>query len=101
MQQEGLGPSVCFGTTLLDVCRAVEQMASQAGLLMMKVMIDEEVEQVAGQRHGYWADCQAWAHDERRVIFSGRDVVIGRRRVRSVGAHQCEGSQAASGVSPV
>ena len=48
---------VCFqmvlpmNDLLLDVAQAIEQTASQAGLLMMKAMIDEEVEQLAGQRY--------------------------------------------------
>ena len=36
---------------LAEVAGSIEQMSSQAGLLMMKAMIDEEVEQLAGQRY--------------------------------------------------
>ncbi len=71
---------------LLDVAEAIEQTASQAGLLMMKALIDEEVEQVTGQRYTHQADRQAtrWGHDEGHVIFAGRKVAMPRPRVRSV-----------------
>jgi len=36
---------------LFDVARAIEQTASQAGLLIMKAVVEEEVERVAGQRY--------------------------------------------------
>ena len=36
---------------LAEVAGAIEQTASQAGLLMMKALIDEEVEQRAGERY--------------------------------------------------
>ena len=70
---------VCFqmilpmSEMLFDVAEAIEQTASQAGLLMMKAMIDEEVEQLAGQRYMHEPDRQAvrWGHDEGHVIFAG------------------------------
>jgi len=63
---------------LFDVAQAIEQTASQAGLLMMKAMIDEEVEQLAGQKYVHEPDRQAvrWGHDEGHVIFAGRKVAI-------------------------
>ena len=36
-----------MGPLLAEVAVAIEQMATQAGLMMMKALIDEEVEQVA------------------------------------------------------
>ena len=71
---------------LLDVAGAIEQTASQAGLLMMKALIDEEVEQIAGERYTHQTDRQAtrWGHDEGHVIFAGRKVALPRPRVRSV-----------------
>ena len=71
---------------LSEVAGAIEQTASQAGLLMMKVLIDEEVEQIAGARYGHQADREAtyWGHDEGHVVFSGRKVALSRPRVRTV-----------------
>ena len=63
---------------LFDVANAIEQTASQAGLLMMKAMIDDEVEQLAGQRYKHQPDRQAvrWGRDEGHVVFAGRKVGI-------------------------
>ena len=38
---------------LVEVAGAIEATASQAGLLMMKAMIDEEVEQLVGPRYAH------------------------------------------------
>ena len=75
---------------LLEVAGAIERTASQAGLLMMKALIDEEVEQIAGQRYTHQADRQAtrWGHDEGHVIFAGRKVALPRPRVRSVAGRE-------------
>ncbi len=71
---------------LLEVAGAMEQTASQVGLLMMKALIDEEVEQIAGGRYTHQADRQAtrWGQEEGHVIFAGRKVALPRPRVRSV-----------------
>jgi len=71
---------------LFDVAAAIEETASQAGLLMMKALIDEEVEQVAGPRYTHQSGRQAvrWGHDEGHVIFAGRKVAMTKPRVRSV-----------------
>ena len=71
---------------LAEVAGAIEQTATQAGLLMMKALIDEEVEQIAGVRYGHPMDRRAtrWGHDEGHVIFCGRKVAMARPRVRSV-----------------
>lgn len=75
---------------LFDVAAAIEQTASQAGLLMMKALIDEEVEQVAGPRYAHQLDrkAQRWGHDEGSVVFAGRKVALPRPRVRSVEGHE-------------
>jgi transposase-like protein len=75
---------------LFDVAAAIEQTASQAGLLMMKALIDEEVEQVAGPRYTHQPDrkAQRWGHDEGSVVFAGRKVALPRPRVRSVEGHE-------------
>lgn len=71
---------------LSEVAGAIEQTAAQAGLLMMKALIDEEVERIAGVRYEHQADRQAtrWGHDEGHVIFGGRKVAMSRPRIRSV-----------------
>ncbi len=71
---------------LAEVAGAIEQTASQAGLLMMKALIDKEVEQIAGPHYTHRTDRSAtcWGHDEGHVIFAGRKVALPRPRVRSV-----------------
>jgi transposase-like protein len=71
---------------LSEVAGAIEQTASQAGLLMMKALIEEEVEQRTGERYQHQPERQAtrWGHDEGHVIFAGRKVALPKPRVRSV-----------------
>jgi putative transposase len=70
---------------LFDVAKAIEQTASEAGLLVMKSLIDEEVEQIAGNRYRHDAGRRAvrWGKEEGHVIFAGRKVAMERPRVRS------------------
>jgi len=70
---------------LFDVAKAIERTASQAGLLMMKTLVDEEVEQLAGERYSHRPSRQAlrWGNDQGHVIFAGRKVAIEKPRVRS------------------
>lgn len=70
---------------LAEVADEIERTACQAGLLMMKAMIDEEVEQIAGERYAHHDDRQAfrWGKDQGHVVFAGRKVALERPRVRS------------------
>jgi transposase-like protein len=83
--------SACFqmvlpmSEALFDVAKAIEQTASEAGLLLMKALIDEEVEQIAGSRYEHDAKRTAvrWGKEEGHVIFAGRKVAMEKPRVRS------------------
>jgi transposase-like protein len=70
---------------LFDVARAIEQTASDAGLLMMKGLIDEEVEHLAGGRyqHNDGRPAVRWGKEEGHLIFAGRKVAMKKPRVRS------------------
>jgi len=70
---------------LFDVAGAIEQTASEAGLRMMKALIDEEVEQITGDRYRHQPQRQAirWGKEDGHVIFAGRKVAIDKPRVRS------------------
>jgi len=70
---------------MAEVAHSIEQMSSQAGLLMMKAMIDEEVDQLVGQRYAHQDQRLGfrWGSEEGQVIFAGRKVAIERPRVRS------------------
>jgi len=75
---------------LAEVASSIEQTASQAGLLMMKGMIDEEVEQLAGPRydHDHHRQALRWGKQEGHVVFAGRKVAIERPRVTDKGGHE-------------
>jgi putative transposase len=63
---------------------SVEAVAAEAGLLVMKALIDDEVEQVAGGRYQHDAERSArrWGQEEGYVVFAGRKVPFQRPRVR-------------------
>jgi transposase-like protein len=75
---------------LFDVAKAIEETASQAGLLMMKALVEEEVEQIVGPRYTHQLDRQAmrWGQDEGHVVFAGRKMAMSKPRVRSVEGHE-------------
>ena len=66
---------------------AVEALAGEAGLLIIKGLIDEEVKQLAGTRYGHDPDRDTvrWGNEEGFVVFGGKKVPIERPRVRAVG----------------
>lgn len=70
---------------LFDVAGAIEQTSSEAGLRMMRALIDEEVEQLTGDRYQHQPNRQAirWGKEDGHVIFAGRKVAIDKPRVRS------------------
>jgi len=71
---------------LFDVAGAIEQTASEVGLRMMKALIDEEVEQITGDRYRHQPQRQAmrWGKEEGHVVFAGRKVAMEKPRVRSI-----------------
>jgi len=70
---------------LFDVAGVIEQTAAELGLGMMKALIDEEVEQITGERYGRHRDRRAirWGKEYGHVIFAGRKVAMEKPRVRS------------------
>jgi len=70
----------------------VEALAAEAGLLVMKALIDDEVERRVGPRYAHSANRTAvrWGHDEGHVVFAGRKVVMNRPRVRARDGHEIE-----------
>lgn len=69
---------------LAGVTDAVEAVAAEAGLLVMKTLIDEEVEQAVGTRYQRSSERQAyrWGNEDGHVVFAGRKVPLSRPRVR-------------------
>ena len=70
---------------LFDVASAIEKTASEAGLMMMKALIDDEVEQLTGDRYRHLPDRQAvrWGTQDGHVVYAGRKVAVEKPRVRS------------------
>ena len=69
---------------LSEVAQAVEHMAGEVGLGLIKGLIDEEVRQLAGERYAHDKGCQVHrcGSEEGHVIFAGRKVAMERPRVR-------------------
>jgi transposase-like protein len=70
---------------LSGVQDAVEAVAAEAGLLVMKTLIEEEVEKHAGPRYRHRPERTAsrWGQAEGSVVFAGRRVPLERPRLRS------------------
>ncbi len=68
-----------------DVAGAIEETVCQAGLLVIKALIDEEVELLAGPRYEHQDGKPAvrWGTEEGSIVFAGRKVALERPRVRS------------------
>ncbi len=68
-----------------DVAGAIEEAACRAGLLVIKGLIDEEVEQFAGPRYAHQDQRPGlrWGSEEGTIVFAGRKVALKRPRVRS------------------
>jgi len=67
---------------------AVEALAGDAGLLIIKALIEEEVEQLAGHRYEHQEGREAvrWGKEDGYVVFAGKKVPVQRlgseRRIR-------------------
>ncbi len=75
---------------LLEVRSAIEQTAADAGLLVMRALIDEEVEQVVGAKGKHDPDRThfRWGQEDTNLVFAGRKVPFKRPRVRKVGGRE-------------
>jgi len=64
---------------------AVEALAGEALMRIIKALIDEEVEQLAGKRYGHDPDRDAvrFGQEEGFVVFGGKKVPLQRPRVRA------------------
>src|SRR5262245_47626367 len=69
---------------LAGVSGAIEDLAGEAGLLIMRSLIDEEVEQIAGTRckHDQGDRAVRWGSEESYVVLGGKKVPMRRPRVR-------------------
>jgi transposase-like protein len=65
---------------------AIEETATKAGVLIMRTLLEEEVERLAGEKHKHNPDRQGlrWGKEESHVVFGGRKIAVARPRVRSL-----------------
>lgn len=71
---------------------AIESLCGEAGLLVMKALIDDEVSQRAGDRYAHDEDCDIvrWGQEEGYVVFGGKKVPIRRPRIRQKAGGEVE-----------
>ena len=83
--QQTVQLSLPIAEILAGVSDAVERVSGEAGLLVMKALIDEEVEQLAGKRYEHQEDrdAQRWGSQESHLVFAGKKIPFKRPRVRS------------------
>ena len=88
VEQNGVQLFLPIAELLAGVKGALEDLVIEAGLLVVKSLLDEEVEAfVGGARYAHLSDRRAnrWGHEEGFIILGGRKIAIERPRVRRDG----------------
>ena len=72
---------------LAGVQDSLESLAGHAGLLIMNALLEDEVDQLVGERYSHNPDRRAsrHGHDDGYIVFAGRKVPMKKPRVRSHG----------------
>lgn len=83
-RRTGVQLSLPIGGLLEGVKGALEHVATQAGLLVIQALLEDEVEGLTGPRyqHDDSHDCHRWGRDEGHVIMDGKKLPIHKPRVR-------------------
>lgn len=70
---------------LAGVQDSLESLAGHAGLLIMNALLEDEVDQLVGERYSHNPDRRAsrHGHDDGYIVFAGRKVPMKKPRVRS------------------
>lgn len=78
--------SLPIAEILASVEDSLESVAGQAGLLIIRALLEDEVDQKVGDRYAHVEKREAFRHGHERgfVAFAGRKAAIDRPRVRSV-----------------
>lgn len=73
-----------------ELAGAIEETVTQAGLPMIKALIDEEVENKVGSRYAHNNQRQAfrWGTEEGSIVFAGRKIALERPRIRGKGGKE-------------
>lgn len=82
--------SLPVADVIAGVQHEVEALAAQAGLLMMKALLEDEVAQLTGPRYAHDERRQAnrWGQEDGYAVFAGRKVPLRRPRVRSAAGRE-------------
>jgi len=70
----------------------LEELATEAGRLIMRALLQDEVEQKAGERYGRGESRRAirWGQEEGYVVFAGKKVPLHRPRLRDRDGREVE-----------
>ena len=71
---------------LAGVQDSLESLAGHAGLLIMNALLEDEVDQLVGDRysHNPGREASRHGHDDGYIVFAGRKVPMKKPRVRSI-----------------
>ena len=77
---------------LAGVQYSVEALAGHAGLLIMNALLEDEVDQLVGERYTRDSERKAsrHGHEAGHVVFAGRKVPLKRPRVRSLNGKEVQ-----------
>lgn len=78
--------SLPIAEVLAGIKDSLESVAGQAGLLILRALLDDEVDQKVGDRYEHLSQRAAYRHGHERgyLVFAGRKVPVDRPRVRAV-----------------
>lgn len=81
---------VSLAAAVEGVTAEVEQLAGQAGVLIMQAVMDAEVEPLAGPRgrHEPQRPASRWGRQAGDAVLGGRKVRLARPRVRDAAGHE-------------
>lgn len=78
--------SLPIAEVLAEVEDSLESVAGKAGLLIIRALLEDEVDRTVGDRYEHVAQREAFRHGHERgyVVFAGRKVSVQRPRARTV-----------------
>ena len=78
--------SLPIAEVLASVSDSIESLAGQTGLLVIKALLEDEVDRKVGTRYEHTSERTAFrhGHEDGYIVFAGRKVPVRRPRIRSV-----------------
>ncbi len=83
--ESGVQLTLPIAEILAGVQDSLESLAGHAGLLIMNALLEDEVDQLVGERYSHNPDrcASRHGHDDGYIVFAGRKVPMKKPRVRS------------------